>query len=84
MENEYSRHRNKNSSNLAFVLAHEVQQYVEANAEELDKDIWDNIQYWRLGILSQGIITEESLSEIIDYIGAEKLQELINIASSKI
>ena len=80
MENEYS--PNRNSTKLAFSLAREVQQYVETNAEQFDGDTWDNIQYWRSGILSQGAITEENLSEIIKYIGAEKLQELITIASS--
>ena len=84
MKNEYSRDRNRNSTNLAFALAYEVQQYVEANAEQIDSDIWDNIQYWRSGILSQGVITEENLGEIIEYLGTEKLQELISVASSKI
>ena len=44
----------------------------------------DNINHWRAGILSQGEITEEDLLEIIEYIGAKKLQELIDLASSKI
>lgn len=83
MQNEYSDHCNKNSSNLAFALAHEVQQYVAANAETIDSNVWDNIQYWRSGILSQGAITEENLAEIISYLGVEKLQELIAIASTK-
>ena len=74
---------NRNSSNLVFALAHELQQYVEENATELDSDTWDSIQHWRSGILSQGVITDEDLFEIIDYIGAEKLQELIAIASQK-
>ncbi len=65
-------------------MANELQQYMEENAAELDSDIWDSINHWRSGILSQGMITDEDLSEIIDYIGAEKLQELIAIASSKI
>jgi len=80
MENEHS--LNRNSNRLAFRLAREVQQYVEANVEEFDSDTWDNIQYWRSGILSQGAMTEENLSEIIKYIGADKIQELITIASS--
>ena len=82
VENRYSRDRHKKSSNLAFALAYEIKQYVEAHAEEIDRDIWDNIQYWRSGILSQGAMTEENLSEIIKYIGADKIQELITIASS--
>ena len=56
---------------------------MEANADEFDRNIWDSLNHWRSGILSQGIITDEDLSEIIDYIGLEKLQELISIASSK-
>ena len=72
---------NRNSSNLAFALAREVQQYAEAHAAELDPDTWDSIQHWRSGILSQGAVTEENLAEIIGYIGMDKLQELIGIAS---
>ncbi|BAZ47090.1 hypothetical protein NIES4102_41360 (plasmid) [Chondrocystis sp. NIES-4102] len=83
MENEYSHSQNRNKSNLVFALAHELQQYVEANAEQLDPNTYDNINHWRGGILSQGKITEEDLSEIIEYIPAEKLQELIELASSK-
>lgn len=83
MENEYSRSRNRNQSNLAFALAHELQQYVEANAEQLNPNTYDSINHWRAGILSQGRITEEDLSEIIEYIPAEKLQELIAIASDR-
>ncbi|HEY9768567.1 MAG TPA: hypothetical protein V6C71_08675 [Coleofasciculaceae cyanobacterium] len=84
MENESSRSQNRNQSKLVFALAHELQQYVEANAARIDPNIYDNINHWRAGILSQGEITEENLSEIIEYIGAEKLQELIDLASSKI
>ena len=80
MENEYF--LNRNSTRFAFRLAREVQQYVETNAEKFDSNTWDNIQYWRSGILSQGAITEENLAEIIRYLGAEKLQELIEIAST--
>ncbi len=83
MENEYSHSPNRNQSNLVFALAHELQQYVEANAAQIDPNTYDNINHWRGGILSQGKITEEDLSEIIEYIGAEKLQELIAMASSK-
>ena len=83
MENIYSHSPNRNESNLVFALAHELQQYVEANAAQIDPNTWDNINHWRAGILSQGVITEEDLSEIIEYIGAEKLQELIELASSK-
>lgn len=83
MENRYSDSFNPNGSSLVFALARELQQYMEANAAQFDSDVWDNIQYWRSGILSQGVITEEDLSEIIKYIGAEKLQELIVMASSK-
>lgn len=71
---------NRNKS-LVFALAYELQQYIETNAEQLDPDIWDSINHWRVGILSQGVITEEDLSEIIEYIGAEKLQELIELAN---
>jgi|GEM_PF-3068979 len=74
---------NRQSSNLAFTLAREVQQYVEANADELDADTWDSIQHWRSGILSQGAVTEENLAEIIGYIGMDKLQELIGIATQQ-
>ena len=74
---------NRNSSNLVFALARELQQYMTENADRLDDNTWDNINHWRSGILSQGVITEEDLSEIIGYIGAEDLQELIVIASSK-
>ncbi|MBE9045198.1 hypothetical protein IQ255_12445 [Pleurocapsales cyanobacterium LEGE 10410] len=81
MENEYSHSPNRNQSNLVFALAHELQQYVDANAAQIDPNIYDNINHWRSGILSQGRITEEDLSEIIKYIGAEKLQELIALAS---
>ena len=82
MNNRYSSY-NKSSSNFVFALAHELKQYMEENANQLDGDIWDSLNHWRSGILSQGIITDEDLSEIIDYIGIEKLQELISIASSK-
>ena len=82
MDNRYSS-RNKSSSNFVFAFAHELKQYMEANADEFDRNIWDSLNHWRSGILSQGIITDEDLSEIIDYIGLEKLQELISIASSK-
>ena len=74
---------NKNRSNFVFALARELQQYLAENADYLDSDLWDSINYWRSGILSQGQITDEDLSEIIEYIGAEKLQELIAVASSK-
>ena len=84
MENEYSHSPNQSESNLAFALAHELQQYVETNAAQLDPSTYDNINHWRAGILSQGVTTEENLLEIIEYIGAEKLQELIAMASSKI
>ena len=80
MENEYSDTQNRNTSNLAFALAHELQQYMSENAGELEADIWDSLNHWRSGILSQGAITEEDLGEIIGYIGAEKLQYLINLA----
>lgn len=83
MENIYSRSPNKNKSSLVFALARELKQYVETNAERLDPDIYDNINHWRGGILSQGEISDENLSEIIEYIGAKKLQELIELASSK-
>ena len=82
MENRYDS-SNRNKSNLVFALAYELQQYVETNADELDPDLWDSINHWRAGILSQGVITEEDLLEIIEYIGAEKLQELIELANSK-
>ena len=82
MEDRHSR-QNKNSSNLAFALAYELQQYMQENAEEFDSIIWDNLNHWRSGILSQKAITEEDIAEIIEYIGMEKLQELIAIASSK-
>ena len=75
---EYS---DRKSSKLAFALAREVQQYVQIHAHEIDGDTWDSIQYWRSGILSQGAITEENLAEIMNYVGAEKLQELIVAAS---
>ena len=84
MENEYSRSQKRSQSNLVFALAHEIQQYLETNVTQFDSDTWDSINYWRSGILSQGTITDEDLSEIIEYIGAEKLQELIMAASSKI
>ena len=80
MENEYSDTRNRNTSNLAFALAHELKQYMSENAEKFEADIWDSLNHWRSGILSQGAITEEDLGEITGYIGAEKLQELINLA----
>ena len=71
----------RQSSKLAFALAREVQEYVQIHADDIDGDVWDSIQYWRSGILSQGAITEENLTEIMNYIGAEKLQELIVRAS---
>ena len=83
MENKHSHSQNQSRSNLVFALAQELQQYIEENAAQFDSDTWDNLNHWRSGILSQGIITEENLSEIIEYIGAEKLQELLGIASSK-
>ncbi|MEM7594947.1 MAG: hypothetical protein AAF383_26200 [Cyanobacteria bacterium P01_A01_bin.83] len=83
MENEYSNSPNRNQANLVFALAYELQQYVEANADQLSPNTYDNINHWRAGILSQGEITEENLSEIIGYIGADKLQELIKLASDK-
>ena len=79
----YSRSQNKNRSNLVFALAYELQQYLETNADILDPDTYDNINYWRGGILSKRAISDEDLSEIIEYIPAEKLQELIELASSK-
>lgn len=80
MEYEYSDTRNRNTSNLAFALAHELKQYMSDHAEKIDEDTWDSLNHWRSGILSQGAITEEDLGEVIGYIGAEKLQELINLA----
>lgn len=84
MDNDYydPDSENKDSSNLAFALAREVQRYVEINADSLDRDTWDNIQYWRSGILSQRTVTEENIAEIIDYLGVETIQELIAIASN--
>ena len=82
VNNRYSSHH-KSSSNFVFALAHELKQYMEENAHQFDSDTWDSLSHWRSGILSQGIITDEDLSEIIDYIGIEKLQELISTASSK-
>lgn len=79
----YSDSPNKNQSNFVFALAYELKQYLETNAAELDPDTYDNINYWRGGILSQGAISNENLLEIIEYIPAEKLQELIELASSK-
>lgn len=38
---------------------------------------------WRGGIFSKKAISDEDLAEIIEYIPAEKLQELIELASSK-
>lgn len=83
MENIDSRFQNRNQSNFVFALAHELKQYLETNADELDPDTYDNISYWRGGILSKKTISDEDLSEIIEYIPAEKLQELIELASSK-
>ena len=79
----YSDSPNKNQSNFVFALAYELKQYLETNAERLDPDTYDNINYWRGGILSKKAISDEDLSEIIEYIPAEKLQELIELASSK-
>ena len=79
MSSEY--YSDRSSSKLAFALAREVQQYVQVYADEFDSDTWDSIQYWRSGILSQGAVTEENLAELMSYIGAEKLQELIVAAS---
>ena len=79
----YSDSPNKNQSNFVFALAYELQQYLETNAEQLDPDTYDNISYWRGGILSQRAISDEDLLEIIGYIPAEKLQELIELAGSK-
>lgn len=79
----YSDSQQPNQSNLVFALAYELKQYLETNAEKLDPDTYDNINYWRGGILSQGAISNENLLEIIEYIPAEKLQELIELASSK-
>ena len=69
---------------LSWRYSHELQQYLEANAAQIDPNTRDNINHWRAGILSQGVISNEDLSEIIEYIPAEKLQELIDLASSKI
>ena len=79
----YSNTPNKNQSNFVFALAYELKQYLETNADELDPITYDNISYWRGGILSKKAISDEDLSEIIEYIPAEKLQELIELASSK-
>ena len=79
----YSDSPNRNQSNFVFALAYELQQYLETNAERLDPDTYDNISYWRGGILSKKAISDEDLAEIIEYIPAEKLQELIELASSK-
>ena len=79
----YSDSPNRNQSNFVFALAYELQQYLETNAERLDPDTYDNISYWRGGILSKKAISDEDLAEIIEYIPAEKLQELIEVASSK-
>lgn len=78
-----SQNRNQSSSNFVFALAHELKQYLETNATQLDPDTYDNINYWRGGILSKKAISDEDLSEIIEYIPAEKLRELIELASSK-
>ena len=83
MENRYSRSQNRNQSNFVFALAYELKQYLETNAERLDPDTYDNISYWRGGILSKRAISDEDLAEIIEYIPAEKLRELIELASSK-
>ena len=83
MENINSRSQNQNQSNFVFALAYELKQYLETNADELDPITYDNISYWRGGILSKKAISDEDLSEIIEYIPAEKLQELIELASSK-
>lgn len=79
----YSDSPNKNQSDLVFALAYELKQYLEDNAEELDPNTYDNISYWRGGILSKGAISDEDLAEIMSYVPAEKLQELIALASSK-
>ena len=91
--------RHPSPSNFVFALAYELKQYLETNAEQLDPNTYDregcfwlrsisnrgvdNINYWRGGILSKKAISDEDLSEIIEYIPAEKLQELIELASSK-
>ncbi len=79
----YYRSQNRNQSKFIFALAHELKQYLETNAAQLDPNTYDNINYWRGGILSKRAISDEDLSEIIEYIPAEKLQELIELASSK-
>ena len=79
----YSNSPNKNQSDFVFALAYELKQYLETNAEQLDPDTYDNINYWRGGILSKKTISDEDLAEIIEYIEAEKLRELIELASSK-
>ena len=58
MENRYSRSRNQNQSNFVFALAYELQQYLETNAAQLDPDTYDNINYWRGGILSKRAISD--------------------------
>ena len=79
----YSDSPNKNQSDFVFALAYELKQYLETNAEQLDPNTYDNISYWRGGILSKKAISDEDLAQIIEYIPAEKLQELIELASSK-
>ena len=99
VEDMYSNSQNRNQSKFVFALAHELKQYLETNAAQLDPNTYDregcfwlrsisnrgvdNINYWRGGILSKRAISDEDLSEIIEYIPAEKLQELIELASSK-
>ncbi len=68
--------------NLALALAQEVKQYMNINAENLDGDVWDNLGFWRSGILSQSMLNDDNLAELIDYIGVEKVQELVQAASN--
>jgi hypothetical protein len=67
---------------LSLRSSYELKQYLETNAAQLDPDTYDNIN-WRGGIRSLKAISDEYLAEIIEYIPAEKLQELIELASSK-
>ena len=74
--------RSNDQFNLALALAQEVKQYMNINAENLDGDVWDNLGFWRSGILSQGMLNDDNLAELIDYIGIEKVQELVQAASN--
>ena len=67
----------KNSRELAFALAKELEILIEGSPDQFDGNTWDNLVFWRSGILSQGVVSAENLDELIEYLGVERVYELV-------